>query len=269
MTIDVLEAAADAFFNNDTATNVDSSGNSDIVRAFKAARRHLASKVLGSFADLRSYLEQAGNNKKRLDPQLRNNTALVQHLVAWEDSWELGARFLVKPDLLEAMCNVAAQAAHAQRDVPEFASLLEDQDADLFLILPRLVLLCGLAVPAHSTLTEHFLPHHFGQSDSRKQSARILSRGMSELVEDFNQSNVILGASKTWHKKVLIRRAILGVGKGHKTNARNDDEEAMNHFMLRLEGFSMELQRHQPESWNRCCSVLMQCIEAASKVTGH
>eukprot|EP00930_Biecheleria_cincta_P069726 TRINITY_DN57435_c0_g1_i1.p1 TRINITY_DN57435_c0_g1~~TRINITY_DN57435_c0_g1_i1.p1 ORF type:complete len:629 (+),score=114.68 TRINITY_DN57435_c0_g1_i1:64-1887(+) len=265
MTIEVLEAAADAFSISDSVTE----RGSNCDQAFEAARRHLASNILCSFADLRNYFATAGENVTRLDPQLRNNIALVQHLAAWEDSWELGARFLVKPELLEGLCHVAAQTAGAQRDVPEFASLLKDQDAELFLILPRLVLLCGLAVPAHFALTANFLPHHFQQSVSGKEDVSTFSKGMSELVEAFEQVNAMLGASETCNEKVLIHSAILGAGQGHRASGRNDADETVNCFMLRLEGFSMELQRHEPESWNRCCFVLMQCIEAASSAFGH
>eukprot|EP00930_Biecheleria_cincta_P076559 TRINITY_DN6376_c0_g2_i1.p1 TRINITY_DN6376_c0_g2~~TRINITY_DN6376_c0_g2_i1.p1 ORF type:complete len:642 (+),score=120.19 TRINITY_DN6376_c0_g2_i1:138-2063(+) len=267
MTIEVLEAAADAFLTK--AMDAEGSGNRRSIRASEAARRYLASNVLASFADLRIYFAEAGKDIMHIDPELGNNTALVQRLAAWEESWELGAQFLVNSDMLESLCNVAAQAADAQRYAPELESLLQDQDAEVFLILPRLVLLCGLAVPAYSALTHSFLPHHFAHVDGSKHRAgggfrQSADENMTDLMSAFEHVNAVLGRCDTWHKEVFIRRAILGASQGSHLN---DTDKEVDRFMLQLEGFSMELQRHHPGDWNRCCSILMRCIAAASEPT--
>eukprot|EP00930_Biecheleria_cincta_P045037 TRINITY_DN31039_c0_g1_i1.p1 TRINITY_DN31039_c0_g1~~TRINITY_DN31039_c0_g1_i1.p1 ORF type:complete len:683 (+),score=142.46 TRINITY_DN31039_c0_g1_i1:267-2051(+) len=265
MNIEVLEAAADAFLNK--AGDVHNSHDRGTLRASEAARRYLASNVLSSFADLRNYFAEAGKDILHIDPELGNNVALVQRLAAWEESWELGAQFLVKADMLASLCNVAAQTAEAQRYVPELESLVRDHDAEVFLILPRLVLLFGLAMPEYSALLVSLLPHLFGQSDSHTQQTstniwQSAGKQTADLISAFEHVNMSLGHCDTWHKEILVRRAVLGAGQG---SCPNDTDRAVDRFMLQLEGFSMELQRHQPGDWNRCCSVLMQCISAASE----
>ena len=255
---EVLEAAADAYLSFEQAD----SGCSIAARSSLAAQRLLASTVLSSFADLREHLSQI-KNIMLIDPQLNNNASLMQRLAAFEESCDVGAQFLLKPDLLNALCSVAAVAAGAKRLTPEFRTLLEDQDAELFLILPRLVLLCGLAIPSHAALVESYLPHHFGSPASDDQAwnnntKQALSEEMQGLMKDFERVNA--GTLGGFHMKTLVRRAVLGF----QAEGQCDVNGAVDRFMLRLEGFSMELQRHRPKDWNRCCSILLLCIEAAS-----
>ena len=126
------------------------------------------------------------------------------------------ARFRVKPDVPKSLCRVAAQPADAQHYAPELKSLLLEQDANVFLILPRLVLLCGLTVPRRSARTESFLPHYFGRSGGRKQEARSGSLQQSSgkhiagLISALEHVNMVLGHCDLWHRDVLMRRAILG-----------------------------------------------------------
>eukprot|EP00930_Biecheleria_cincta_P040024 TRINITY_DN27459_c0_g1_i2.p1 TRINITY_DN27459_c0_g1~~TRINITY_DN27459_c0_g1_i2.p1 ORF type:complete len:651 (-),score=109.85 TRINITY_DN27459_c0_g1_i2:77-1960(-) len=258
---EVLEAAADAYLSSEQG--VGSECNS-AARSSLAAQQLLASTVLSSFVHLREHLSKI-TNIMRIDPQLSNNASLMQRLAAFEESCELGAQFLMKPDLLNALCSVAAEAAGAKHDAPEFRTILEDQDADLFLILPRLVLLRGLASPSHAALVEVFLPHHFGSPASDDQAGNSSTKqGPSEqmqcLMKDFERASEMLGTVGGYHQRTLVRRAVLGF----QAEGQGDVDGAVDRFMLRLEGFSMELQRYRPRDWNRCCSILLQCIEAAS-----
>lgn len=261
MDFEVLEAAADAYLSSQHA---DGSECSSAARSSQAAQRLLASTVLNSFADLREHLSQI-KSIMHMDPQLRNNATLMQRLAAFEESCDLGARFLLKPDLLRALCSVAAEAVDAQRFVPEFRTLLEDQDAELFLILPRLVLLCGLEDPSHAALVESFLPHHFGSSAADDQgenssTKQAPSEEMQRLTADFERAREMLGTLGGRRKNTLVQRAVMGF----QSEGRDHVDEAVDDLMRRLEGFSMELQRHRPQDWNRCSSILLQCIEAAS-----
>jgi len=274
LTIDVLEAAATTFLSERGSTPA------------SAAARILASRILVDFANLRNYFEEMADCMIRVDPQLSNNSDLVQRLAAWEDSWELGARFLLQPNVLDALCDVAAKTAVAQNHVPDLKCFLDDQDAELFLILPRLVVLFGME--RESGLLASFLPHHFGESkpgqlseghipepanlpgcvdegnlDSRPRTSNPalitsyphLSPEMSKLVGEFQM--ICKTRTLPLARQMMIERAVAGSGDG-ATSQDVDD------FMLRLESFSMEVQRHRPEDWNRCSLILLQCIEAAT-----
>ena len=132
----------------------------------------------------------------------------------------------MKPDVLRSLCHVAAQTADAQHYAPELKSLLLEQDANVFLILPRLVLLCGLAVPRRPALRESFLPHYFGRPGGRKQEARGSSLQQSSgkhiagLISALEHGNMVLGHCDLWHRDVLMRRAILGAGQSRVLHCR-------------------------------------------------
>jgi len=255
----VLENAAEIFLSSEMDDQDWKECNS-ATSASRAARRLLASQVLSGFVEIRIYLTELADRLIFVDPQLSNNETLVARLTRWEESWELGARFLLEPDLLEALCGVAGRIGYAPRFAPELTSFLESQDAELFLILPRLVLLCAFVDPVLMALPASLLPHHFPGAHESTLSCEMLS-----LVQQFERvcsnppsaEGPELLSQNSW--QVLVRKAMTGPGQGHGTE---EHDAALDRFLHRLEGFSMELQRHAPESWNRCCSILTQCVEA-------
>mmetsp|Transcript_14542 Transcript_14542/g.31288 ORF Transcript_14542/g.31288 Transcript_14542/m.31288 type:complete len:537 (+) Transcript_14542:46-1656(+) len=132
MTEEVLVAASSLLLRN---------GGSG---AEAAVRRFLAAQVLSSFAEVRSYLASISNFVMEVDPQLACNTLLVKALSSWEEAWELGERLLLNEGMLQALSAVAALFAGSGAPA-ELKRMLEDQDAELFLVLPRLVVLCSLS----------------------------------------------------------------------------------------------------------------------------
>jgi len=72
-------------------------------------------------------------------------------------------------------------------------------------------------------------------------------------------------------QEVLIRRAVTGADASaledpyeFLSSAEQSQQklvrDAVEDLMLDLEGWSMELQRHNAEDWNECINVLVQCI---------
>lgn len=240
MGIEVIEAASEALRCTDA-----SEGSS----AALAARRLLGRRVLTAFASLRSYMAEACVKPSRLDPQLCNNRVLVQRLYEWEENWELGSRYLLETPLLSALCGVAALAAEAQTFAPRLKALCEDQDAELFLVLPRLVWLATLVKPEeYAALPASFLPHRFAQGTWSDENSRRLLASFEQTALVLNRGESVKSCSgPAW--EALVLKAV--------------DSEPMD-FTRILEGFSMELQRHMPEDWNRCCSLLLECVGAAS-----
>lgn len=268
LTIEVLEAAADVFLFPETFTSI-SLKESSFVRASSAARHLLATRVLEGFLGLRNYLAEIADCTDTMDAQLSNNDILVERLLDWEQAWEQGSRFMLRPALLEAVCSISAQISEAQCFAPDLAKHLDDQSAELFLILPRLVLLCGLADPSQAVLIESLLPHHF-ESNAEEQTiitlrAVRLSSDMMDLAKGFDAASRAISVSMpstSW--EVLVRSAVAGLG----SNSCLEFDASVDSFLHRLEAVSMELQRAAPEAWNCCCSVLVECIEAASAAQG-
>lgn len=198
-------------------------------------------------------------------------------LAAWEVAWELGNRSLLKKDVLQCFSSCAAMTLDAQRLAPSLPRLIDTRDAELFLILPRLVLLNALRAPNQSGLLRELLPHQFAEcaeaeekeehrEDDRAagKEAEFSSR-LSELKQGFQEvQKSLLRASERSDRDFLTRRVISGPG------AETEGDEPLHNFLLTLEGLSVELQRYRPTDWNQTCSALLECIEAASgREVGH
>jgi len=118
-------------------------GRSEAMRA----ARVLALDVVESFAAMRNYLREVERRLERVDPHLCNNAGLVSRLVDWEESWEVGARYLQSSNVLCAICDLVAEVRAAQKITPELTRMCDDCDVELFLVLPRMMWLRFLPHP--------------------------------------------------------------------------------------------------------------------------
>eukprot|EP00434_Breviolum_minutum_P003084 symbB.v1.2.002715.t1/scaffold148.1/size298184/4 len=250
MNYHTLETAADDFLASQATEAESSTPETQVLLAFA---RH----VLTRFLHLRSYLFEIRGRMLEIDPQLRNNARLQNCLVAWEDAWELGSRFLRPREVQHALCSVAVQLGHLQREHETLASMVDTQEAELFLVLPRLVLLCSLAHPdASSAFTALLLPSHV-QVDkvesSEVQSSEVAEKSAEwdELLEKFQN----LEQNLSW--KELVEKTLEGPA--------NAEDEPMKVFLTQLEALGFELTRRRPEEWNSCCSLLLRCAASAPK----
>eukprot|EP00435_Cladocopium_sp_Y103_P002607 s3201_g1.t1 len=237
----VLQAAADDFLACQAS---ESTPETTVQAAF-------AKHVLEGFLHLRSYLFEMRGRMLEIDPQLQNNRQLQNCLVAWEDAWELGSRFLRPHDVSGALCSVAAQLGTLQQEHQDFASLVESQEAELFLVLPRLVLLCSLAGPERaSPFTATMLPSHFEEVSEGDDLGLHFSRTAewAELLKKFKD----LEQERSWRQ--LVENALQGPSSAQ--------DEPMKAFLTQLEALGFELTRRRPEEWNSCCSLLLRCSMA-------
>jgi len=269
LSMDVLVAAADRW-----ALAKSLKPSNELETYHCKVQRVLSSRVLQHFADLRKYFGSISDIWKEVDPQLCNNRKLVDALAAWEVAWELGNRSLLKQDVLQSFSSCAAMTLDAQRLAPSLPRLIDTRDAELFLILPRLVLLNALRAPSQSGLLRELLPHQFAEcaeaevkeehgkaKEGRAEGteAEFPSR-LSELKQDFQevQKSLVRASASDRDLDFLTRRVISG------PSAESEGDEKLHNFLLALEGLSVELQRYRPTDWNQTCSALLECIEAAS-----
>merc|ERR1712190_259117 len=97
---------------------------------------------------------------ERVDPHLCNNVGLVERLVDVEESWEVGTRYVQQEDLLCSVCDLVEQIQYAQHLAPALATMCEECDAELFLVLPRILWIRFLSRPQqHTGLLKSLLPH--------------------------------------------------------------------------------------------------------------
>lgn len=244
------------------------------------AARILATDVVESFQAMRDYLRTVSKCLERVDPHLCNNAGLVARLVDWEESWEIGAKYVQHEPLLHAVCDVVDVVRAAQRVAPALIGMCNDCDVELFMVLPRIIWLQFLAAPTRlMELLKTLLPHRFKQGD---HSTCPWDANLAAFIEKFHSVEDVIGGSvdnfldRPWRSvhplawETLIKRVVCGENGeeayGHLSpKTRLDTQRAVEDLMRELEGYSMELQRHCPEDWNQCSAILVQCLSGGSE----
>jgi len=257
------------------------------------AARVLASDVVGSFEAVRKYLREVGQCLEKVDPHLCNNAGLVALLVDWEERWEVGARYVRRAPMLAAVSDLVEEMGAAQGIAPSLVAMCEDRDAELFLVLPRLVCLCFASGPmkARAGLMQSLLPQRFGPAEARRpgeapraepelQGLVLAYRHAVQLLVEARCHDQDGGAATSdaeaaaWRQ--LTRRAIAGASgaapaEGGLPTALSRGPhgaaacQAVEDFMRNLECWSLELQRRCPEDWNQCSAVLVHCMTGESQ----
>mmetsp|Transcript_13506 Transcript_13506/g.36433 ORF Transcript_13506/g.36433 Transcript_13506/m.36433 type:complete len:509 (+) Transcript_13506:124-1650(+) len=245
----------------------------------------LATDVVESLEAICLYLREVSRCMERVDPHLCNNVGLVARLEDWEESWEVGAKCLLQDSFLDAVNDQLVELHTAQRLAPAFVDMVDNCDVELFLVLPRLILLCFLADPGAKRveLLRNLLPHRFGELQRDKAnladpcagtSFRELGPELKVLVEHFKRTVAVLdqgGARSRTHGtatwEILVRRAVAGAeGDGDFCHGCSPaTQTAVQDLMREVEWWSLELQRHCPEDWNQWSAVIVQCLNGSPK----
>jgi hypothetical protein len=286
---DILDSAlATLKLNHLTSKDVIAAaeGNGPAVVAVTAAVARIAGvslaiDVVASYEAMRRYLREVSRCLERVDPHLCNNVGLVARLVDWEESWEVGARYVRQEALLKSICDLVAECRIAQRLAPAFTNMCTDCDVELFLVLPRILILCCLADPTapRAGLFRSLLPHRFPETTPECDLSLVNSHDpdLDSLLTSFKQTMSLLGSdagagsssscSSAW--SLLVRRAVAGTSEGCEDPLK---QLSMPQVVLKVESlmrdiekWSLELQRHCAEDWNQCSAVLVQCITGGNQ----
>jgi len=281
---EILESANEALRRCEAGELGGRGAGSGAAKDACSAARVLAQDIVGSYAAMRGYLQKVSRCLERVDPHLCNNAGLVARLVDWEESWEVGARYVLQPPMLDAVCDLVAEVRAAQQLAPALASMCEDCDVELFLVLPRIVMLCFVADPAAKRrgLLLSLLPHRFTTS----AGGNGLCPELAGFVEEFRLAHRLLidlqsarggetcspsGAEATTAWEVLVKRAVMGATEGGEAYgrlasvARSQAKVAVEALMRGLEYWSLDLQRHCPEDWNQFSAVMVECLAGGSQ----
>jgi len=151
--------------------------------------------------------------------------------------------------------------------------MCEDCDAELFLVLPRIIVLAFAADPTakRTALLSSLLPHRFAGAGGDEPCPELAS-----FVEEFRQTRQSLIRSQSGKEPaaaaeaawaVIVRRAIEGANMGADAYKPFDSQAAshVESLMRSLEVWSLELQRRTPEDWNRFSAVLVECLEGGRR----
>eukprot|EP00932_Pfiesteria_piscicida_P003706 SRR837773.13613.p1 GENE.SRR837773.13613~~SRR837773.13613.p1 ORF type:complete len:299 (-),score=36.91 SRR837773.13613:68-964(-) len=219
----------------------------------------LALNVVRCYDALREYLGAARLCLDRVDPHLRNNRGLVLRLVDWEDAWGVAVRYLCSKVMLDGICDVVVELMIVQGFVPELLGMVQDRSPDVFLALPRLLVLSVLDDPLapRRCLMETFSERYqAGLPDPDLQS---VADSFQEVVDQFS--------SRALAWEAMVRLAVLGE-EAELPAAASPRRPALAALLRRVEALSLELQRRQPQDWNNFLPVLLACMGGFTRDDG-
>jgi hypothetical protein len=232
----------------------------------------IITEVAETFQGIRDYLRQVEPLLDQVAPRLSENSGLAARLAQLEEGWELGSTYLLNEPMRNAMnCLVMELKAILSRNA-DLTRLCESCDVEWLLVLPKLVWLCYLEYPErHAEVVKSLLPHRFPQDCS--SSHDVQKYGDAELQAlgmRFRRVYVSLAKMTTMTRRgnawdILVRWSSFGpegVGMLRITDSSEAREDLCRvaEFAKELDGWSMELQRHCPQDWNQCGSLLMRCL---------
>jgi len=252
------------------------------------ATKILSTDVVDSFEAMRVYLRDVANQLERVDPHLGNNGGLVNRLVDWEESWEVGTSYLQQKRVLHALCDAVAEIHRVQSFAPKLADMCEECDVELFMVLPRLMWLRFLVEPEQQMpLLARLLPHRFGAASSETPT---LGQDLRSFSEKYARAECALarlcgtaghpeplfrGLGSTADARQLLAKRVI-CGSDDETNAVyayaaihdahvEEAKAQVEDLMHELEAWSIELQRHCPEDWNQYSAVLVHCLRTEAE----
>jgi hypothetical protein len=205
-------------------------------------------------------------------PRLSENPGLATRLAELEEGWELGFTYLLDEPMHNAMNSLVLELKTIQRLDPNLARLCETCDVEWLLALPKLVWLCFLEHPdRHAEVLKSLLPHRFPEGtaypgNDAVQSLRIRFRKVYVALA----TKAALQGGSAW--QMLVRWVCFGpegLGLNPADLQPGGSLAELVEFVKELEVWSMELQRHCPQDWNLCSSLLVRCLTGGAPKTGY
>jgi hypothetical protein len=202
----------------------------------KETAQHLCIEVLDSLGSMRQYLQDVSECLECVDPHLCKNEGLVTRLADFEQSYELGRLYMKDAETMRSLCLWVSNVQRAKSLSSDFSAMCESFDAELFLVLPRIIWLCFLAEPSlHTTALRAFLPEKFA-SGAEFAAFRSCYLALGRTMDD------------------LLTLAVRGPSSA---------DGACGEFLLQLERWSIELQRNHSSDWNQCSEVMVRCLSGS------
>jgi len=229
----------------------------------------LAVDVVESYWLMRYYLRDISHCLERVDPHLCNNAGLVTRLVDWEESWEVGCKYVQNTQMLRGVCQLVSYLKTIENLEEGFAKMIEECDVEFIMCLPRLVWLRFLSDPIrHVDLLRSFLPHRFKGESS---SPACWDKYVEEIIDLYKSTYDLLVAQVVQEpaldvvQRFLVQRVAAGPNgedfyKTLEVEFRDLSTSLVEDLMREIEKYSMELQRHCPEEWNQYMALTVQCF---------
>ena len=117
--------------------------------------RNLAEGVKTSFLKFRKMLSIYGENIESVDPQLKNNSELVENLLNLEQCWEKGKEFLLNDNNFDRLMFFSQLIEILCEKYKDLSELIDTRDPSIFVSIPGLLILMCLEDDDHGICKEY------------------------------------------------------------------------------------------------------------------
>jgi len=202
----------------------------------------LGAAVIQSFNDLRCYFQSIADRLDLVDPHLGNNGMLVQLLGVWEETWEIGKKFLIDDNMRVALVSFLrhVRVICLLDKMQDFAEKLLSCEAEALWVLPKLAILQYVASPQSDYLCKEFMPECWINDDALHHAIHYFTFLPPGILRDLYPCCVGYPLPEL------------------------PPECKLDEFWINLEKTSTGLQRLHPLEWNRFAMVFTRCFSQIS-----
>ena len=198
------------------------------------AVRKLADQIKKSFVSLRNLMQKYEKNIEAVDPQLKNNSDLVELLMDFESSWEKGKDYFIKASTLNDLISFSQLIEGMAEKYESVRNQIDTMETDLFMSLPKVLIL--KCIDEHNySLLKYFNPS-LDYSEGEK---------LEELQQLYDTIECESGEYDCYN---YLEEALLEVS--HATELAPSIIIYANKFIQLTKIVSMGIQRFNASEWN-------------------
>eukprot|EP00826_Nyctotherus_ovalis_P051445 TRINITY_DN6427_c0_g4_i2.p2 TRINITY_DN6427_c0_g4~~TRINITY_DN6427_c0_g4_i2.p2 ORF type:complete len:232 (+),score=41.99 TRINITY_DN6427_c0_g4_i2:1179-1874(+) len=190
--------------------------------------------VNDSFNKVRQALRDCGDNYKQVSPIVKCNTALANSLLNYEKTYNTVILFLNNTEPLLDFLSIIARTSKAY---PDLKKEIENGSAELFFVIPRLVVLSSLVRGTKRVYNFHY-------------PLELESEGGQWLYAD-TKAKLLKTSEKIENLRELLEAELLGRPVSKEIAANPGVEEIIRN----IKELGLRLERCRPARWNNFLQV--------------
>lgn len=214
--------------------------------------RHLAENIKKSFNKIREVLRKYEKNLDAIDPQLKNNSDLVDILIFYETSWEKGKHYLLNCEQYSQLLYFSQLIEILCEKYKEFEEKLECRDPNIFIWLPSILIVKSLENDDKGICKE-YNPSMFNEND---ESGKLYI-----FIKNFKENFYYIVKDPYLAYNLLERLVLFEDDSSVYIELESYLSRCLiAEFEKKIKILSMQLQRVKPTEWNYFFDLAMNNI---------
>lgn len=189
--------------------------------------RNLAEGVKNSFLKFRKMLSIYGENIESVDPQLKNNSELVENLLNLEQCWEKGKEFLLNDKNFDRLMFFSQLIEILCEKYKDLSELIDSRDPSIFVSIPGLLILMCLEDDDHGICKE-YNPNMFTDNKECSKIYSELKIDYDDLKSKLDKKYLNPDYRSQANSRIQSSRQMLNIISNNSKNSINNNELDIN-----------------------------------------